>query len=85
VLKFCLTIFSFIAAFSGAASAQILTQEQLAACKPDFEKYCGGKIPDANTRVIGCFAAPDMWSDACKKAMEDSERKRREERAGTKN
>jgi hypothetical protein len=85
MLKLSLAIFSFTVAFSGAASAQILTAEQIAACKPDFDKYCGGIVPDGTTRVIGCFAAPNSWSNACKKAMEDFERKRQGERAGTKN
>jgi hypothetical protein len=69
---------------SVGASAQILTPEQLAACKPDFDKYCGGKV-SASGRVVGCFAGPDSFSEACKKAMEHSGKAGEQEKPATKN
>jgi|tagenome__1003787_1003787.scaffolds.fasta_scaffold18482898_2 hypothetical protein len=82
MLKSGLVILSVVVGISDAVIAQVLTPEQLAACKPDFEKYCGSKSPSTE-RVIGCFMGP--ISDACKKAMDDSGKKRREESVGPKN
>jgi hypothetical protein len=79
MLKSGVAILAIIFGFSDAV-AQTLTPAELAACKPDFDKYCGSKSP-ANERVIGCFMGP--VSDVCKKAMDD--KKRREEAVGTKN
>jgi len=70
---------------SGGASADRLTLEQfeqLAACKPDFDKYCAGQMPAA--RIIGCIINEPI-SDSCKKAMDDFEKKRREGISETKN
>jgi hypothetical protein len=82
MLKLGFAILAIIAGFSRAGVAQVLAPEQLAACKPDFDKYCGSKSP-SNERVIGCFMGP--VSDACKKAMDDTDKKRREDAVGTKN
>jgi hypothetical protein len=82
MLKSGFAILAIIAGFSDAVVAQTLTPEQLAACKPDFDKYCSSKSP-ANERVLGCFIGP--VSEDCKRAMDDSEKKRREEAVGTKN
>ena len=77
MLKSIRIIVAFSVMFSGAAAAQaILTPEQIAACKPDFDKYCGGRIP-GKERVIGCFQSGPP-SDACKKAMEASDKERKQ-------
>jgi hypothetical protein len=75
MLKFRSAIIVITLGLSSAGAAQTLTAEQLAACKPDFDKYCGGRVPDGNNRVIGCFMTGPP-SDACKRAMNDSEQKR---------
>jgi hypothetical protein len=77
--RLCSVIIAFIVFTWCPARAQILTPEELAACKPDFEKYCGGKVPDSG-RVVGCLVT-GPWSDACKKAQDDFEKRRK---AGTK-
>jgi hypothetical protein len=82
MLKSGAAILAIMLGLSDAAVAQTLTPELLAACKPDFDKYCGSKSP-ANERVLGCFMGP--VSEACKKVMDDSDKKRREEAVGTKN
>ena len=56
--------------FSTAAVAQMLTAEEQAACKDDFQKYCKGTVPGGG-RIIACLnkqyaelAAP------CKKVLD---------------
>jgi len=75
-------VIALIVVLSGGASADLLTFEQLAACNPDFDKYCAGQMPSA--RIIGCFVNGPI-SDSCKKAMDDFDKKRREGTLGTKN
>jgi hypothetical protein len=82
MLKSGVAILAIIFGLSDAVVAQVLTPEELAACKPDYDKYCGSKSPSSE-RVLGCFMGP--VSDACKKAMDDTDRKRRGEAVGTKN
>jgi len=57
------------------AIAQNMTEEQRAACKPDYDKFCGGTIPGGG-RIIACLAKQtDKLSDACKKVVADAQTK----------
>jgi hypothetical protein len=81
--KLGFAIFAFAVGSSGAVAAQLLTPDQLAACQPDFDKYCGGRAPGSEP-VVGCIVT-GPWSDACKKVMDEFDEKRREGKAGAKN
>ena len=60
--------------FSGTASAQRLTADQRAACKPDFQKLCGDIKPGGG-RIMECLGSKyDQLSEDCKKLV-DSRKK----------
>ena len=68
--KLGLAVAAIVLGFSSAALAQVLTAEDQAACKADFEKYCKGNVPGGG-RIIACLdkqyaelAAP------CKKVLD---------------
>jgi hypothetical protein len=69
-----LSLAALVALLTGPVAAQILSPEQLAICKPDFDKYCGGQVSTPG-RVVGCFANPDSFSEACRRAMEEATRR----------
>jgi hypothetical protein len=80
-------VLALIVVLAGGASADLLTLEQfeqIAACKPDFDKYCGGQTPSARIVGIGCFMNGPV-SESCKKALDDFDKKRPEGTPGTKN
>ena len=49
--KLGFAVAAIVLGFSSAAFAQVLTAEDQAACKADFEKYCKGTVPGGG-RII---------------------------------
>jgi len=47
-------VVAIVLGFSTAAVAQMLTAEEQAACKDDFQKYCKGTVPGGG-RIIACL------------------------------
>lgn len=57
------------------AFAQDLTSARRDACMGDYEKYCKGVTPGSG-RIIACLAKEsDKITPACKKALEEAEKK----------
>jgi hypothetical protein len=72
--KLRLTVIIFAIGLSATASAQRLTTDQRAACRPDFEKLCGDIKPGGG-RIMECLSSKyDQLSDDCKKVV-DSRKK----------
>jgi Cysteine rich repeat len=54
--KLRLTVIIFAIGLSATASAQRLTTDQRAACRPDFEKLCGDIKPGGG-RIMECLSS----------------------------
>ena len=68
--KLNFTVIILAIGFAGTASAQRLTADQRAACKPDFQKLCGDIKPGGG-RIMECLGSKyDQLSDDCKKVVD---------------
>ena len=75
MLKLHMAIIVFVIGFFSAAFAQVLTAEQRAACKSDYDKYCSGTTPGGG-RIIACLGKQrDALGDACRKVLDAQKKK----------
>ncbi len=75
MLKFHIAMVVIVIGFSGAATAQTLTAEQRAACKPDYDKYCSGTTPGGG-RIIACLDKQhEALSETCRKVLDAQKKK----------
>jgi hypothetical protein len=73
--KLHIAIVVFAIGFSSTASAQTLTAEQRAACKPDYDKYCSDTTPGGG-RIIACLDKQhEALSEACRKVLDAQKKK----------
>jgi hypothetical protein len=73
--KLHIAIVVFAIGFSSTVSAQTLTAEQRAACKPDYDKYCSGTTPGGG-RIIACLNKQhEALSEGCRKVLDAQKKK----------